>query len=105
MGKTNDEIIINSLNISNGEDVVFFLGAGCSINSGCMPASKLIFEFKKRIYCAKHGIQLDSRTLVDEIKLKESVEEEFADVHVENEYSFYFEKCFPDVFDRGQFVK
>lgn len=105
MGKTNDEVIMNSLNVSNGEDVLFFLGAGCSINSGCMPSSKLIFEFKKRIYCAKHGIQLDSRTLVDEIKLKESVEEEFAEVCVENEYSFYFEKCFPDVFDRGQFVK
>lgn len=34
-----NETILNSLNIANGEDTIFLLGAGCSINSGCMAAS------------------------------------------------------------------
>ena len=72
-----EEALLNSLSITKGEDITFLLGAGCSILSGCMPASKLIMEFKKRIYCAKRGVRLDTTSFVDEVRLKENLEKEF----------------------------
>ena len=105
MKQLTEESLLNSLNITKGEDITFLLGAGCSIISGCMASSKLIYEFKKRIYCAKKGIRLESSSLIDEVKLKENIENEFEDNHITNPYSYYFEKCFPNVYDRNQFIK
>ena len=99
------EALLNSLNISNGNDVVFLLGAGCSINSGCMAANKLVLEFKKRIFCSKHGISLDSNVFIDDIRMKDIMEEYFKNDSYSNPYSYYFEKCFPDALDRNQFIK
>lgn len=77
MNRNTNETVLNSLNVINGDDTIFLLGAGCSINSGCMAASKLIFEFKKRIYCVNHGIQLERDVLIDETRLCEALEKEF----------------------------
>lgn len=100
-----NETVLNSLNIANGEDTIFLLGAGCSINSGCMAASKLVFEFKKRIYCINHGIQLDRDVLIDETRLGEVLEKEFPIGDGTNQYSYFFERCFSNAYDRNQFIK
>lgn len=105
MLKMNEESLINSLDISNGDDVAFLLGAGCSILSGCMPSSKLVYEFKKRLYCIKNGVRLGENDFIDDFRLKDLIEQEFINSNVENEYSFYFEKCFPDANDRNLFIK
>lgn len=105
MKQLTEESLLNSLNITKGEDITFLLGAGCSILSGCMASSKLIYEFKKRIYCAKKGIRLETTSFIDEVKLKENIETEFKDDCITNPYSYYFEKCFPDINDRNQFIK
>ncbi|MDE7221646.1 MAG: SIR2 family protein, partial [Ureaplasma sp.] len=105
MKQLTEESLLNSLNITKGEDITFLLGAGCSILSGCMAAPKLIYEFKKRIYCAKKGIKLEATSFIDEVRLKENIENEFKDDCINNPYSYYFEKSFPDVYDRNQFIK
>lgn len=105
MKQLTEEALLNSLNIAKGDDITFLLGAGCSILSGCMASSKLIYEFKKRIYCAKKGIRLESFSFINEEKLKENIIKEFDDSNINNLYSYYFEKCFPDFYDRNQFVK
>ena len=38
------------------DNISFLLGAGCSIQSGCMGANKLVNEFKRRIFCSTEGI-------------------------------------------------
>ncbi len=105
MKKLTEESLLNSLDITKGEDITFLLGAGCSILSGCMASSKLIYEFKKRIYCTTKGIRLESSSFIDEVRLKENIENEFKDDYLTNPYSYYFEKCFPDIYDRNQFIK
>ena len=105
MKKVADEKVLNSFNVINGDDTIFLLGAGCSINSGCMAASKLVFEFKKRIYCVNHGIQLERDVLIDETRLCEELEKEFPIGEGINPYSYFFEKCFPNAYDRNQFIK
>lgn len=105
LNSNSNETVLNSLNIANGEDTIFLLGAGCSINSGCMAASKLVFEFKKRIYCINHGIQLDRDVLIDETRLGEVLEKEFPIGDGTNQYSYFFERCFSNAYDRNQFIK
>ena len=99
------ETLINSLNISRDSDILFLLGAGCSINSGCMAASKLVLEFKRRLYCAKYGIHYDDTTLINDVFFAEKLKEEFDDSSVDNPYSYYFEKCFPNSVERNIFIK
>ena len=96
--------LINSLNILKGSEVVFLLGAGCSISSGCMAANKLILEFKKRIYCAQHNIRCDDDTLMNDEKFQELAQKEQPPKGV-NPYSYYFEKCFPTAYERNLFIK
>lgn len=96
--------LINSLNLLNGSEVIFLLGAGCSILSGCMPANKLVLEFKKRIYCAQHNIRYDDNTLINDDKFNELIQQEKPPQGV-NPYSYYFEKCFPSEQERSRFIK
>lgn len=105
MRKYTQEDLINSLNLAKESTVTFLLGAGCSIASGCMSASKLILEFKKRIYCAKNGIRYDDITLINDINFQIKMNEEFDDTNIKNPYSYYFERCFPNSIDRSLYIK
>ena len=59
----NQNTLIQLLNVNKGEDLVFLIGAGCSISSGCMASNKLVYEFKKRIYCAEKSIRLSDNQM------------------------------------------
>ena len=100
---TQDQLI-NSLNLLNGSEVTFLLGAGCSVLSGCMPASKLILEFRKRIYCAQNNIHYDDNLFINDDNFVEFLKTEQLPQGV-NPYSYYFEKCFPSVNERCLFIK
>lgn len=104
MKKYTEENLINKLSLLKGEEIIFLLGAGCSISSGCMPANKLIFEFKKRIYYAKHGMALDDKILVNNENFAKIIQQEYPS-DMENPYSYYFEMCYPDPLDRSRFIK
>jgi len=97
--------LLQLLNINDGGDLIFLLGAGCSISSGCLAANKLVYEFKKRIYCADKSIRLGNGQMIDEIRLEEDISSYFDDSCISNPYSYYFSKCFPDYLDRNTFIK
>lgn len=101
----NQNQLIQLLNINKGEELVFLIGAGCSISSGCMAANKLVYEFKKRIYCADKSIRVNDNQMVDEIKLRSNIDSYFDDSNISNQYSYYFNKCFPDSLDRNNYIK
>lgn len=104
MRKYTQEELIRHLNLAKGTDLVFMLGAGCSIESGCMPANKLVLEFKKRIYCAQHGLKLNDNSLINDEAFVKEVDKELPS-NMANPYSYYFEKCFPNSLDRSKFIK
>lgn len=95
------EQLINIINVTN---VSFLLGAGCSISSGCMAAKTLVYEFKKRIYCNDKRIELSKFDYLSD-DLKNVLDDYFKNIIVDNEYSYYFEKCFPTKYSRMQFIK
>lgn len=104
MREYTQEELIRHLHIAKGTDLVFMLGAGCSIESGCMPANKLVLEFKKRIYCAQHGLKLNDNSLINDEAFVKEVDKELPS-NMANPYSYYFEKCFPNSLDRSKFIK
>ena len=103
MNKQNQ--LLQILNLNKNDDLMFLLGSGCSISSGCMGSKKLIYEFKKRLYCVDKSIRLSNNQMIDEIRLKDEIEQYFDDSNITNQYSYYFSKCFPDYMDRNSFVK
>ncbi len=103
MNKQNQ--LLQILSINKCDDLMFFIGAGCSISSGCMGSNKLINEFKKRIYCAEKSIRLSDNQMIDEIRLSDEIDNYFDDSKITNKYSYYFSKCFPDYLDRNLFIK
>ena len=92
------------INIINCEKTTFLLGAGASCSSGCMLASQLVYEFKKRIYCVENNVNIENFKVLTSDK-KQLLDEYFKDEKCENEYSYYFEKCFNTAVSRMQFIK
>lgn len=97
--------LISSLIISEENDVVFLIGAGCSITSGGMDANKLVQIFKNQIFCSEEGIQSEDSTCLETKEFKEKLEERFKNDKVSNPYAYYFEKAYPLLEDRNKFIK
>ena len=69
-----------------------------------MSANTLVYELQKRIYCSETKNELSKFDyLSDDLKLL--LDKYFENVHIDNEYSYYFEKCFPTKTSRMQFIK
>lgn len=82
--------LVNDLGL--GGQTMFLLGAGCSISSGCKAASMLVKDFKIRIYCAENGIPLEDTASYSDEDIKRITD---SMPSMGNDYSYYFEKCFP----------
>lgn len=95
--------LINSLEVN--KDTMFLIGAGCSILSGCMPASKLVAEFKRRIYCVENRIKYDDVRQDFNDEFDQKMNDFFGKDNIDNPYAYYFEKCFPFPDDRNLFIK
>ena len=93
--------LITSLDVDS--NVMFLLGAGCSISSGCMAAGALVLEFKKHLYCREHNVSYSEIDNYYEANFLKKLNEIYPDK--ENNYSYYFEKCFPVAKDRNEFIK
>ena len=101
MSVLNQKELISSLNID--KNIMFLLGAGCSISSGCMAANALIKEFKTLLYCRDNKVRRDDIADFYEKEFVKKLNENYPDK--ENNYSYYFEKCFPVAKDRNLFIK
>lgn len=96
-------------NIAIGE-LGLFLGAGASIQSGVPSASDMIWEFKRKLYCTNNNISeeyykdLQSETTRYELQAYFDGLIGFP-LHGESkEYSFYFEKCYPTIESRREYI-
>lgn len=93
--------LISSLKVDN--NIMFLLGAGCSISSGCMAASGLVREFKIHLYCRDNNVRKEDIVDYYEEGFLKKLNIDYPDK--DNNYSYYFEKCYPIAKDRNQFIK
>lgn len=89
----------------------FFLGSGCSIQSGIPSGGQLAWEFKRSLYCTNQKINEERFKDLD-LERNQKILQDYFDTKGGHpvlgdpkEYSFYFEKCFPQPQHRRMFLK
>lgn len=96
-------------NIPNGE-LAMFLGAGASIQSGVPSAGDMVWEFKRKLYCMNNNISeeyykdLQSETTRYELQTYFDGLIGYPLRGEGSEYSFYFEKCYPTIESRRNYI-
>ncbi len=104
-----EEYIRTIENIPDGV-LSLFLGAGASIQSGVPSASDMVWEFKRKLYCTANKISEEYYKDLQSEATRNALQNYFdglygfplyGDVH---EYSFYFEKCYPTVESRRDYI-
>lgn len=102
---------INSFKVKPEKSMSFLLGAGASVASGIPSGGQLVWDFKRSLYCTAQNI----RTSLYPDMSKESVQKEiqsyfdgqggFPALWSSEEYSVYFEMCYPSRRDREYYIQ
>lgn len=101
---------VNSFQIKPQKSVSFLLGAGASISSGILSGGQMVWDFKRRIYCAEKNLppqlysDLSKKQIQDEIQAYFDSKGGYPQLWAPDEYSFYFERCFPERQNREYYI-
>lgn len=102
---------IRAFKVIPREGIGFFLGSGCSVSAGIPTGNQLIWEFKRNIYCSSNKIKEENFSDLGLKSNQEKIQKYFDDINdspdfgSSAEYSYYFEKCFPQAPHRKMFLK
>ncbi len=89
----------------------FFLGAGASVQANIPATCTLIWQFKRKLYCEAYNLReekfkdLESERNKNIIQSYFELKGNFPVIDSIDEYSFYFEKCYPKYIDRKAFIQ
>lgn len=89
----------------------FLLGAGASVQANIPAAGTLIWQFKRKLYCGAINVReekykdLESERNRNIIQSYFELQGNFPTLYSPDEYSFYFEKCYPNSIDRKAFIQ
>lgn len=102
---------VNSFKIKPDKSMSFLLGAGASVSSNIPSGGQMVWDFKRMLYCTDNNI----RTSLYGDLSKENVQKEiqsyfdgrggYPELWSPEEYSFYFEKCYPSRSDREYYIR
>jgi hypothetical protein len=102
---------VNSFKIKPDKSLSFLLGAGASVSSNIPSGGQMVWDFKRTLYCTDNNI----RTSLYGDLSKENVQKEiqsyfdgrggYPELWSPEEYSFYFEKCYPSRSDREYYIR
>ena len=87
-----------------------FIGAGASVSSGIPSAAQLVREFKRQIYATETGTHPSRVASMTDPRIEETIQryfdarQGFPRAGSDEEYSFYFERAYPDSNDRRLFI-
>lgn len=104
-----EEYIRTIENISDGK-LSLFLGAGASIQSGISSANDMVWEFKRKLYCDANKISEEYFKDLQATATRNSIQSYFDGLigfpvlGNGSEYSFYFEKCYPTIESRRDYI-
>ncbi|MEJ7693175.1 SIR2 family protein [Daejeonella sp.] len=88
-----------------------FLGAGASVQANIPAAGTLIWQFKRKLYCDANNCKeekfkdLESERNRSILQSFFELKGGFPKLHSPDEYSEYFEKCYPMSIDRKSFIQ
>jgi len=89
----------------------FFLGAGASVQANIPAAETLIWQFKRKLYCDALNFKEEKFKELESERNRSTLQSYFElkggypKLYSGEEYSFYFEKCYPKSIDRKAFIQ
>lgn len=93
-------------------NLMWFLGAGCSISSGIPSAEDIIWDCKSRIYCSENGINRAQVADISNPQVQRIIQDYLESKNIYpkteedgDEYTYYFEKAFASKTDRQTYIK
>jgi NAD-dependent SIR2 family protein deacetylase len=103
--------LLRLFTVQEAPRLMLLLGAGASVGSGIPTATDMVWIFKREIYCSETGASKEAfRDL--SIERNQRYLQGYFDKNgnypicwAENDYSFYFERCYPDQRDRRTFIR
>ncbi|MBS1650482.1 MAG: SIR2 family protein [Bacteroidetes bacterium] len=106
------DTFIRSWQILPANSMNVLLGAGASISSGIPTGWMLMWEFKKKIYLSQNKHVREEKFKDLESESNQKILQEYFNTHEGYpkfgdplEYSFYFEKCFPQAIHRQFYIQ
>ncbi len=102
---------VNSFKIKPNKSMSFLLGAGASVSFNIPSGGQMVWEFKRNLYCAAHNVRtnvygdLSKESVQKEIQAYFDGQEGYPELWSTQEYSFYFEKCYPLRRDREYYIQ
>lgn len=102
--------LVNSFKIKPNKSMTFLLGAGASVSSNIPSGNQMVWDFKRSLYCAAKNLRtnaygdMSKETAQKEIQSYFDGQEGYPELWSIEEYSFYFEKCYPLRRDREYYI-
>lgn len=102
---------VNSFKVKPNNSMSFLLGAGSSVSSGIMSGGHMVWDFKRSIFCAEKNLKTDLYADLSKEQLQKEIQSYFDSIGgfpslwSPEEYSFYFEKCYPSRRDREYYIQ
>lgn len=93
-------------------NLMWFLGAGCSVSSGAPSAADIIWDCKSRIYCSENGVARSRVADISSPQIQKIIEEYLLSKGIVpqpdddgDEYTYYFEKAMASKSDRQSYIR
>lgn len=105
------KVFLRSFAVRPNGSLNFLLGAGASVQANIPAAGTLIWQFKRKLYCEANNVReekfkdLESERNRNTIQSYFELKGGFPTLYGQEEYSFYFEKCYPNSIDRKAFIQ
>lgn len=102
---------VNSFKIKPDKSMSFLLGAGASVSSNIPSGGQMVWDFKRTLYCTANKIRtslygdLSKKNVQKEIQSYFDGKDGYPKLWSTEEYSFYFEKCYPSRSDREYYIR
>lgn len=102
---------VNSFKVKPNKCMSFLLGAGASVSSNIPSGGQMVWDFKRNLYCAAHNLRtsaygdLSKECVQKEIQAYFDGQDGYPELWSAQEYSFYFEKCYPIRRDREYYIQ
>jgi len=106
MRRIDKDTFLRSFKVLSKQSFDLFLGAGASISSGIHSGSDLVLQFKRELLSVSGKINGKKFQDLKVESNKKIIQSYFAeeDARIPNQYSYYFEKCYPDALVRQEFL-
>lgn len=102
---------LRSFEVIPSDNITIFLGAGTSISAGIPSAGAMTWEFKRKLYCSELKINEERFKDIESESNRRELQEYFDSKGGfpprgnPAEYSYYFEKCYPNSRDRKLYIQ